>query len=234
MKTSILISILIVMASTVNNCNGTKTTASDPKVAQTINKRQLPDTISLRLDDLDSIQNNEVKQSEDEDYSDYYESEDYKALKRVMDVEPDGRYRPISYFWYEINLDGKNELWVLYYFDYYDEGHWFGWELFAFEINKKRHDIKEMGHVRIPRFSTIHKGKGYLLTDFCRMGYQAWNKISWKNGIKNDCIYESEDYGGRRDSTYLEPKEPELKMKEVERGFDELVMTQVFGIWDED
>ena len=90
-----------------------------------------------------------------------------------------------------------------------------------------------MGMADIPRFSQIHRGKGYLIVTRGKWGYEEWYKIYWNNGIKRDFIYEK-SYYSCENYEYAVPKEPLLQTTEYYGYLTDLVMTQVFGIWDED
>ena len=64
--------------------------------------------------------------------TDYYETKEYQVLHSLCNNEL-AHERVLYYFWYDINRDGKKELWVMLEFSSGD------WMYTLFNIDKRRY-----------------------------------------------------------------------------------------------
>ena len=139
--------------------------------------------------------------------------------------------RVLHYFFYDINRDGRKELWVLLEIPSGD------WMYVLFDINRNTYDVKEIERIYIPRFSTTYKGKGSLIIERYKWGWEEWDKLYWDKGLKMELIHKRSilpaDNNGREDLDYSHPREPEMPVEEFNRDLLDLLMIRIFQLEDD-
>ena len=181
--------------------------------------------IETQVDTLKSIGTSSI------DNTEYHETKEYQVLNSLCKNEL-ANERVLYYFWYDINRDGKKELWVMLEFSSGD------WMYTLFNIDKRRYEITELDRIHIPRFSTTYRGKGYLIVERYKWGWEEWDKLYWDNGLKMETIYENSilpaDNDGKEGLEYSHPKEPEMPVEKYNKDLVNLLMKRIFKLQEEE